>query len=308
MTFRAQFVLMATFLIMATPCSSQADEAEDAKVRQSVVKIFATLRRPDVFRPWSKENQQEATGSGVVIAGKRILTNAHMVNHSSQVFIQPDKTSDKLAANVEALASGIDLAVLKLQDESFFDSHPPLPLRLQLPKIQQTVFAYGYPEGGTDLSITRGIVSRVEYAEYYLYVEGLRIQVDAAINPGNSGGPAVVDGQMVGLVFSRLSQSDNIGYIIPMEEIDLFLTDIRDGHYDGKPILDTEVQNLENDALPPSSNSTKRRQEFWYVRSMQVTRLIRFTLAISSPGSAITPSITRAWYTTKPTTISSFSI
>jgi S1-C subfamily serine protease len=184
-----------------------------------------------------------------VITGKRILTNSHMVNHSSQVFIQPDKSSDKLAAKVEALAPGIDLAVLKLDDELFFDDHPPLPLRLQLPKIQQTIFAYGYPEGGTDLSITRGIVSRVEYSEYYLHIEGLRIQVDAAINPGNSGGPAVADGQMVGLVFSRLLQSDNIGYIIPMEEIELFLKDIQDGHHDGKPILDTDVQNLENDAL-----------------------------------------------------------
>jgi S1-C subfamily serine protease len=263
MTFRAQLVFVATFLTMATPCSSQADEADDAKVRRSVVKIFATLRHPDVFRPWSKENQQEATGSGVVIAGKRILTNAHMVNHSSQVFIQPDKTSDKLAVNVEAIAPGIDLAVLKLQDESFFDSHPPLPLRLQLPKIQQTVFAYGYPEGGTDLSITRGIVSRLEYAEYYLYVEGLRIQVDAAINPGNSGGPAMVDGQMVGLVFSRLSQSDNIGYIIPTEEINLFLKDIRDGHYDGKPILDAEVQNLENDALRAKLKLDKKTSGVW---------------------------------------------
>ncbi len=64
--------------------------------------------------------------------------------------------------------------------------------------------------------------------------EGLRIQVDAAINPGNSGGPAVVDGRMIGLVFSRLQQADNIGYLIPMEEIELFLEDIRDGRYRGQ--------------------------------------------------------------------------
>ena len=249
MRIRAQFIFVAILWATATTRTARADDPDDPKVRKSVVKIFATLRRPDVFRPWSKENQQDATGSGVVLAGKRILTNAHLVNHSSQVFVQPDKSSDKLAAKVEALAPGIDLAVLKLSDESFFDDHPPLPFRPQLPKFPQTIFAYGYPEGGTDLSITKGIVSRVEYAEYYLWVEGLRIQVDAAINPGNSGGPVVVDGQMVGLIFSRLSQSDNIGYIIPMEDIELFLKDINDGHYDSKPILDTDVQNLENDAL-----------------------------------------------------------
>lgn len=308
MRIRAQLIFVAILWTTATTRTARADDADDAKVRNSVVKIFATLRRPDVFRPWSKENQEEATGSGVVITGKRILTNTHMVNHSSQVFIQPDKSSDKLAAKVEALAPGIDLAVLKLDDESFFDDHPPLPLRPQLPKIQQTIFAYGYPEGGTDLSITRGIVSHVEYAEYYLHVEGLRIQVDAAINPGNSGGPAVADGQMVGLVFSRLSQSDNIGYIIPMEEIELFLKDIQDGHYDGKPILDTEVQKLEMTRFAPSSSSIRRLRGFWYTRSMPVAHPIRSTLAISSPGSEITPSTMQVWYATKATTISSSSI
>ena len=77
----------------------------------------------------------------------------------------------------------------------------------------------------------------------------MRIQVDAAINPGNSGGPALVDGKMIGLVFSKLAQADNIGYIIPSEEIDLFLKDVADGKYDGKPAMHDLLQTLENDAL-----------------------------------------------------------
>src|SRR5262249_22613020 len=71
----------------------------------------------------------------------------------------------------------------------------------------------------------------------------------AAINPGNSGGPAIIDGKVVGLIFSKLSQSDNIGYIIPSEEIDLFLADVKDGRYDGKPTMFENLQTLENDAL-----------------------------------------------------------
>src|SRR5262249_55929471 len=50
-------------------------------------------------------------------------------------------------------------------------------------------------------------------------------------------------------IFSRLNQSDNIGYIIPSEEIDLFLGDVKDGSYDGKPALFDQFQTLENDAL-----------------------------------------------------------
>ncbi len=189
------------------------------------------------------------TGSGVVIEGKRILTNSHVVNHASQIFVQPDKSSEKHSASVEVLAPGIDLAVLKLDDDSVFDAHPALPLSSKVPALQQTIFVYGYPEGGSELSITRGIVSRVEFTQYYLSVEGLRVQVDAAINPGNSGGPAVVDGKLVGIAFSKLQQSDNIGYIIPAEEIELFLADVKDGRYDGKPVLEIDIQKLENDAL-----------------------------------------------------------
>jgi len=249
MRIHVQFIVTAGLLTMATSSAAQADDADNVKVRKSVVKILATVRHPDVFRPWTKSSPQEITGSGLVIAGKRILTNAHMVNYASRVFVQPDKSSDKLSAIVEAIAPGIDLAVLKLEDDSFFDNHSPLPINPKLPALQQTVFAYGYPEGGMELSITRGIVSRVEYADYYMMTEGLRIQVDAAINPGNSGGPAVVDGQLIGIVFSKLQQSDNIGYIIPMEEIELFLKDVKDGRYDGKPFLVDEVENLENEAM-----------------------------------------------------------
>jgi S1-C subfamily serine protease len=218
-------------------------------VANSVVKVFSTMRYPDVYKPWTKDSPSDATGSGVVIEGKRILTCAHVVLYASQVQIQANQAGDKLSAKVEAVAPGIDLAVLKLDDESFFDTHPPLSRAKALPEIRDMVMAYGYPEGGTSLSITKGIVSRIEFEAYNYPVSGLRIQIDAAINPGNSGGPAVVGDKMIGLAFSHLGTADNIGYIIPDEEIELFLQDIADGHYDGKPAMFDELQTLENPAL-----------------------------------------------------------
>jgi len=220
-------------------------------VENSVVKIFSTARDPDPYRPWTKQAPTESTGSGVVIKGKRILTNAHVVNYASQVQVQANQAGDKLSATVEFVAPGIDLAVLKLDDESFFDAHPPLAMTKALPEIKDSVMAYGYPEGGTSLSITKGIVSRIEFAPYNYSVGGLRIQIDAAINPGNSGGPAVVGDKMIGLAFSHLGRADNISYIIPAEEIELFLADVADGHYDGKPAIFDDFQTLENPALRP---------------------------------------------------------
>jgi S1-C subfamily serine protease len=229
--------------------SAAAAVAPAGDVENSVVKIFSTMRYPDPYRPWTKGSPTEATGTGVVIKGKRILTNAHVVGYASQ--IQANLAGDKYSATVEYIAPGIDLAVLKLDDESFFDSHPPLAMTQTLPEIKDAVMAYGYPEGGNNLSITKGIVSRIEFTGYNYSVAGLRIQIDAAINPGNSGGPAVVGDQMIGLAFSRLDSANNIGYIIPCEEINLFLQDIADGHYDGKPAMFDDLQTMENPALRP---------------------------------------------------------
>jgi S1-C subfamily serine protease len=232
-----------------TTTNVAATGAGSGAIENSVVKIFATVRRPDPYTPWTKRSPEDQTGSGAVIEGRRILTSAHVVEYASQMQIQANQAGDKISATVEAIAPGIDLAVLKLDDEKFFDTHPPLARAKTLPGIKDTVLTYGFPVGGNNLSITKGIVSRVEFASYNFPVSGLRIQVDAAINPGNSGGPAVVGDKMIGLTFSRLNGAENIGYIIPSEEIDLFLQDIADGHYDGKPAMFDALQPLENPAL-----------------------------------------------------------
>jgi len=227
---------------------SSPNPTADSKIENAVVKIFATNRYPDVFKPWTKQAPQEVTGSGVVIEGKRILTNAHVVLYANQIEVQANQGSNKISATVEAFAPGIDLAVLKLEDETFFNNRQPLERANTLPEVKDVVMAYGFPVGGKSLSITKGIVSRIEFATNYP-VSGLRIQIDAAINPGNSGGPAVVDGKMIGLAFSYLGGAQNIGYIIPCEEVEIFLQDITDGVYDGKQGLFDDLQSAKNPTL-----------------------------------------------------------
>lgn len=218
-------------------------------IEKSVVKIFSTVRAPDFGKPWGKQSPRESSGTGIVIEGNRILTNAHVVLYASQVQVQANQAGEKLAAIVEYVAPGIDLAVLRLEDETFFESHPPLERTNLLTLIKDPVLVYGYPTGGNSLSITKGIVSRIEFSGYRYPVSGLRFQIDAAINPGNSGGPAIVGDKVIGLAFSHLNNAQNIGYIIPSEEIELFLQDIADGSYEGKPALFDEFQTLENPAV-----------------------------------------------------------
>jgi S1-C subfamily serine protease len=212
----------------------------------SVVKVFSQMRLPNPVRPWTKQNPIEAMGSGVIIERNRILTNAHLVLYADEIFVQGGQGGDRVEAKVAAIGPGIDLAVLTLEDETFFAKRPAIARASKLPEITSRVAVQGFPIGGTTLSTTQGTVARIEYDMYDTGTAGLRIQVDAVINPGNSGGPAVVDGKMIGVISGH---AENIGYIIPNQEIDDFLTDVSDGHYEGKSFVFDQFQAMENEAL-----------------------------------------------------------
>src|SRR5260370_2934618 len=162
-------LLSGALLISAAPgvAARTADVVQPPALENSVVKILSTMRYPDPFKPWTTQAPSEATASGVVIEGKRILTNAHAVLYASQVQIQANAAGDKLSASVLAIAPGIDLAVLQLDDPSFFDTHPPVERASKLPQIKDPVPAYGFPTGGAMPVIPQGIAARDEVAAFY---------------------------------------------------------------------------------------------------------------------------------------------
>jgi len=240
-------------IALATPIV-YAQSEDSSQIRDSVVKIFTTYRAPDFESPWTKLSPQEISGTGFVIEGDRILTNAHVVEMASQIFVQPPHSADKIRAQVVGIAQGIDLAVIELKKssdrESFHSDHPALSLSESLPAIGSTVQAIGYPLGGEQISLTEGVVSRIEFTGYAQDTAGLRIQVDAALNHGNSGGPVVQDNEVIGVVFSGIESADNIGYVIPAQEVRAFLDDIEDGSYEGRPRLFLSgFQTAENPAI-----------------------------------------------------------
>jgi S1-C subfamily serine protease len=234
----------------AAPQAASAPAGEPS-VENSVVKVFSTARGPDIFRPWQKQAPREESGTGVVIDGKRILTAYRAIRYANEIQVQANQAGDKVAATVELYSSEMDLAVLKLDDESFFDTHPPLARAPGMPSVKDTVMVYGYPVGGTTLSITKGIVSRIEFVPYNVPSYGMRIQIDAALNLGNNGGPAVAGNRMVGMALSHLGGTENIGYIVPNDEIGIFLANLPSGKYTQKPGFYDQWHSLQNTALRP---------------------------------------------------------
>jgi S1-C subfamily serine protease len=243
---------MKTFIAILSGCVFlQTTLSVFAGPEESVVKIIAAPTLPDPARPWAKPASGDGNGTGVIIDGSRILTNAHVVMYSPEVFVQARPSDEKFEAKIVAIDRDIDLAVLTVKDVKFFNKKPAVPRAGKLPRIQDPVTVFGFPIGGNDLSVTKGEISRIDFKAYGFRGTGTVIQISAAVNPGNSGGPALVGDKIVGIVQSYAAGTQNIGYIIPNEEIDIFLENLKGGRYAGKAtdVSGTAFQTMENSAL-----------------------------------------------------------
>lgn len=236
------------FLCFLSVCAVPQWGLAAGEVRGSVVKVYTVRVVQDYDEPWKSLCQVSGHGSGCVIRGKRILTAAHVV--ADRIYIQVRRSGEakKYTARVVAIAHECDLALLEVEDDSFFLDTPPLEVG-ELAALGDEVTAYGFPQGGDKLCTTQGVVSRVEHTRYtHSKAELLTCQIDAAINPGSSGGPVVEGNELVGIAFEG-AQGDNIGYMIPPPVIRHFLQDLEDGAYDGIPCLGVSVQKMENPGM-----------------------------------------------------------
>jgi len=248
------FILI--LMLFASLSAAKTDNPMRQRLADSVVMVYATSKSDNPQAPWSSHTAS-GSGSGFFLDGGRIITNAHVVENHTFIEVQRDGDSKRYEAVVEAVAHEIDLAILKLKSPKQLADIQPLTLG-ELPEVHQEVTVYGYPVGGEALSITKGIISRIEHQMYvHSYLIFQAIQVDAAINPGNSGGPALVNDKVVGIVMQSRNGEENIGYMIPVTILKRFLADMEDGRYDGFPELSAQFQNLVSPALRKGYNLTE---------------------------------------------------
>lgn len=220
----------------------------------SVVKVLCTHAEPNYSLPWQMRRQNQSSSTGFVIDLKRrwILTNAHSVEHHTQVRLKKRGSDKKHTATVLAIGRECDIALLTVSDDSFWEDPIDAVKFGQLPQLQADVIVVGYPIGGETISVTSGVVSRVEVTSYvHGRDELIGVQIDAAINSGNSGGPAFNEqGQCIGIAFQSMAgtgEGENIGYVIPTPVVEHFLKDyIANEGYAGFPALGVSWQPMES--------------------------------------------------------------
>ncbi len=222
-----------------------------AAAYRGIVKVEVVSRTPDYETPWQGGSFGRGTGTGFLVAPGQFMTNAHVVANAVKVDISLFADARRIPARVKYVAHDADLALLEIEDLSAFEGVPCLEFSEEMPQLEDTVRAIGYPIGGNRLSVTRGIVSRVDTIAYAhpRNIAHLALQVDAAINPGNSGGPVLKGDKVIGVAFQGLMQANSTGYVIPMPVIRHFLQDVQDGRYDGYVEMGARFMPMENRAL-----------------------------------------------------------
>ncbi len=199
-----------------------------ASLKDSVVQIFSQIAEVNLLQPQKPRSQHQATGSGFFINEEgEIITNAHVVDQAAAVWIQiPSLGKRQLDVDIIGVSPDRDLALLKLRPEgvaAIKQARGMVP-HLELgdsDRIHRAdeILTLGYPLGQQGLKSTKGVVSG---REQHL------IQIDAAINPGNSGGPSInVHGEVVGINTAIARDAQNVGYIIPANELKVILADLR---------------------------------------------------------------------------------
>ncbi len=187
---RAAWLLCAGLVcLLATPVRA----AEIAEIEKGVVRII-TVGAEDI-----------GTGSGLVIAPGRVLTNHHVVRGGRVFFAASKYTTEKKPARLLWSSPELDLAALAVDGLAL----PSVTIATAVPAKGDAVWALGYPSAsdyGTvslDATVSRGVIGLFHLAPW-VNIDSSRavhiIQHDAAINVGNSGGPLFDDcGRVIGV-------------------------------------------------------------------------------------------------------------
>lgn len=230
---------------------------------QSVVKISCTSQDFDYKQPWQSANIQDCGGTGFIIDGQRIITNAHVIEGHRYIKVEMGQSGEQYTAEVELIGNDCDLAILNVKEPEFWENSKPLNIG-RMTGIEKRVKVLGFPVGGDEMSTTKGIVSRIQVDTYEQAEQNLlSVQVDAAINPGNSGGPVVAKNplgqyEVVGVAFQGLDGVQNCGYMIPPPVLNHFLEEANhllenpEKEYIGFPALNIVYQEMKSKALRQS--------------------------------------------------------
>jgi len=187
---------------------------------------YASLFGGDTAKP------KQSAGTGIILTNSGlIMTNRHVVpdGTTSVSVTLNDGTvySDVKVVGRTNSNDSLDVAFLQIQDTQGKTLVPAQIGDSSSVKVGDPVVAIGNALGQFQNTVTSGIISGYGRSLQASASDGSSsenlddlFQTDAAINEGNSGGPLVnLDGQVIGMNTALATDSQNIGFAIPINDL-----------------------------------------------------------------------------------------
>ena len=232
--------MLATLLVgLALAQTQETAQAVYARVAPSVMLVVA--QGPD--------GKVIAQGSGFVIEGNLIVTNAHVVRGGVPAVMTGVAT---IPCTLVRLDEKNDLAVLR---PSATLSVPALRAANPNTPIGTRIFAIGNPQG-LERTITEGI-----YSGPRQLAGGLMLQISAPISPGSSGGPVVdSNGLVIGVAAASLPDGQNLNFAVPVDTLIALLSQPEMGA--ARPIAAAPTPPAPPPPAPPANTTAGHLREF----------------------------------------------
>jgi S1-C subfamily serine protease len=197
-----------------------ADIPNGGPTEQQAAQIAAAARA-STLRVEAIACQNFVSGTAFAVSDDHLITNAHVVAGSTDVWLSFDGSADRYDAHVVLFDPDLDAAVLVVDQPL---DVAPLKLSTELPSRGEPAAALGYTGGGhlrlipTLISRPISALGRDIYGKQVIAREVIEMRADVA--PGDSGGPVLLpDGTVGGVTFSESRTEPDVGYALSPTDV-----------------------------------------------------------------------------------------
>jgi hypothetical protein len=209
---------------------------------RSVVKIETTYQSWNTLSPWSKREPGTRTHHGVVVGERRILTTASAVRNGVLIRVEKRGGPEREQAQLVHVDPQLDLALITVDDEAFWEDMAPVPLAGRLP-TRGSVDTLAWRQG--QLQAADGRVVRIEVRSTRTgSIDYPALILTSDLPNGGSSEPVFMGRKLVGLT---VAQSDETATVQGIDLIADYLGAL-DDDYRGFASFGASYQTLKSDA------------------------------------------------------------
>ncbi len=212
---------------------------------ESVVYILVTSQKRDYASPWQKGEVTRSSITGCVIEGNRILTASYSLTDNILIEVMKKGESRKYTASIEIKDYHSGLALLRVEDKSFFNGLravtflPPGAINARTARVYKWDTLSSLKEYLAELTKTS-----IRFYDPNCGV--LMHQFSTSMNEGGNGEPVFIDSRLAGLATGLNAESKTL-FVISSDMVQRMIKDAADGTYEGLPFFWIDSAELQGD-------------------------------------------------------------